>query len=88
MTISLNLPPATLEKIQAQAVASGKDIETVVREAVEFGLAHRKQSLAEVLKPINDAIQASGMGEDEVTALFEQELQSHRSERRSSSARP
>jgi len=88
MTISLDLPPATLEKVQAKAKATGKDVETVVREAVECGLAHRQQSLAEVLKPINEAIQSSGISEDEITTLFEQELQAHRTERRSKSAQP
>ena len=86
MTITLNLPPATLEKVQAEAEATGKDVETVVREALEVGLAHRKRSLADVLQPINDAIQASGMSEEDVTALFERELKAVRAERRSSSA--
>jgi hypothetical protein len=84
MTIRLDLPPATLQKVQDEADATGKDVETVVREAVEVGLAQRKRSLVEVLKPINEAIQASGMSDDEVTALFDRELQAHRTERRSS----
>lgn len=87
MTIQLHLPPAMLEKVQAQADATGKDFETIVREAVEVGLALRKQSLAEILKPINEAIQASGMKDEDVAALFDQELQASRAERRSSSAR-
>ena len=88
MTIRLDLPPATFEKVQAEANATGKDVETVVREAIEVGLAQRKRSLSEALKPLNEAIQASGMNDDEVTALFERELQAHRTERRSSSALP
>ena len=58
-----------------------------MRDAVEVGLSRRSRSLAEALQPINEAIQASGMSEDQVTTLFEQELRAIRSERRASGAR-
>ncbi len=86
MTITINLSPATLEKVQSEAQATGKDVDTIVREALEIGLTHRKRPLAEVLKPINDAMQASGLSEQAVNALFERELKAHRAERRSAKA--
>jgi hypothetical protein len=84
MTLTIHLPPATLQKVQAEAAATGKDVDTVVQEAIEVGLAKRKKSLVEVLAPINEAIRASGMSEKQVTELFERELKAHRSEKLSS----
>jgi hypothetical protein len=86
MTITINLPPATLQKVEAEARATGKDVETVVLDAVEAGIGRRKRSLADVLKPINDAIQASGMSEEETTRLFQRELEAVRAERRARTA--
>ncbi len=88
MTITINLPPATIEQLKAEAEATGKDVETVVREAVETKLARRKQTFAEVLKPIHDEVEASGMSEEEVEALVDKELKAVRAARRSSQGKP
>ena len=88
MTITINLPPATLEQLQAEAQATGKDVETVVRDAVDTRLARRKQTFAEVLKPIHDAVDASGMTPEEAEAFFDQQLSEMRAERRSGKAQP
>ena len=84
MTLTINFSPATLRQLEAEARATGKDVETVVLEAVDATLARRKQTFAEVLKPIHEAIEASGMSEEEVTSLFDSELKAVREERRSS----
>ena len=81
MTIKVDFPPATLERLQAEAEASGKDVETFVQEAVEQKLARRKRTLAEVLQPIRDAVAASGMSDEEVNALLERELRAVRAAR-------
>jgi hypothetical protein len=81
MTITVDFPPATLERIHAEAQASGKDVETFVREAVELQLARRKRTIAEILKPIHDAVDASGMSEAGVNELLEGELRATRAER-------
>ena len=47
MTITVNLPPATIEQLEAEAAATGKDVEKLVREAVQTKLARRKQTFAE-----------------------------------------
>lgn len=88
MTITINLPPATLDQLKAEAQAAGKDVETVVREAVESKLARRKRTFAEILKPVHDAVEASGMSEDDVDALLRAELKAVRDERRSTQAQP
>ena len=87
MTLTIHLPQTTLERIQAEAKASGKDVETFVLQAVEAQLARRKRTLADVLGPMHDAVEASGLGEDQVQKLLERELKAHRAERRPSQAR-
>ncbi len=84
MTIKVDFPPATLERLQVEAQASGKDVETFVREAVEQQLSRRKQTFAEILKPIHDAVDASGLSEAVVDQLLEGELKAVRTERRAS----
>jgi hypothetical protein len=88
LTITINLSPATLEQLKAEAQATGKDVETVVREAVETKLARRKQTFAEILKPIHDAIEESGTSEDEVESLIDKELKAVRKERHSARMGP
>ena len=88
MTLTIDIPQATVDRIRAEAQASGKDVETFVREAVEAKLARRKQTFAEVLKPIHDAVAASGMREEDVDALLEGELRALRAERRSGKTQP
>ncbi|MSR55976.1 MAG: hypothetical protein EXS09_22295 [Gemmataceae bacterium] len=88
MTITINLPPATLDQLKAEAQAAGKDVETVVREAVESKLARRKRTFAEILKPVHDGVDASGMSEDDVDTLLRTELKAVRDERRSTQAKP
>ena len=39
MTLTLSFPPETEAKLRERAAASGKDVETIVREAVEEKLA-------------------------------------------------
>ena len=87
MTITINLPPATLDQLKAEAQATGKDVETVAREAVEMKMALSHLSIREVLRPINEAIAASGMTPEEAEAFFEQELSAMRAERKSSSGK-
>ena len=88
MSITIDLPPAKLKLLQAEAAAMGKDVETVVRDAVDARLARRKQTFAEVLKPIHDAVEASGMTPEEAESFFDRQLSAMRAERRSGQPRP
>ena len=45
MTLTIDFPPATLEKLKAEAAATGKDLQTVVREAVDAKFARRTRPL-------------------------------------------
>jgi predicted DNA-binding protein len=88
MTITVTLPPATIEKLQAEADATGKDISTLVTEAVEKNMALAKVSLKDALKPMQDAIAASGMAAEDADAILEQELADDRAEQRASRGKP
>lgn len=83
MTLTINLPPATIERLQAQAAASGMDVETFVREAVEAKLTGKKRSFLEILKPLHDEVEQSGISEDELDALIEREIAAVRAEKHS-----
>lgn len=84
MTISINLPPATIEKLQAQAAASGKDIETFVREAVEVKLAVAGQSFREIMAPVHEDFRKSGMSEQELESLVDEAVAEVRADRKAS----
>jgi hypothetical protein len=72
MTLTIDLPPATLAQLKAEAAATGKDVQTVVREAVEARFAQRRQTLADILKPIHDQVEASGVSDQELDELVDQ----------------
>jgi hypothetical protein len=88
MTITIYVPQATLDRVQSEAQASGKDLDTFVLEAIEAKLARRKRTLADVLQPIHEAVEASGLSERAVETLLEQELKAHRSERHAGLTKP
>ncbi len=82
MSITINLPPATLDWLHAQSQASGKNVETLVAEAVESKLAFSKLSFADAIRPLQDAVAASGLRAEEAEKIFEEELATSRRERR------
>lgn len=74
MTITIDLPPATIKKLHAQAAASGKDVETFVREAVEARLVVTGLTFRQILEPIHQEAEASGISEEELTSMADQEV--------------
>jgi len=80
MTLRIDFPPATLEQLKAEAAATGKDIQTVVSEAVEARFARRRQTFADILKPIHDEVEASGIGEDELEKLVDDAVEDARAD--------
>jgi len=86
MTLTIHLPPATLEKLHAQAAASGKDVDTLVCEAVEEKFVKQKRSFLEILKPIHDEVDQSGIRDDELDELIEQEIAAVRAQNSPSTA--
>ncbi len=84
MTITITLPSATEQRLRAQAAATGKDLATLVVEAVEAKLAV-SPSIRQILKPIHDEVRRSGIGEPELDSLLTDELKAVRAERQSKS---
>jgi hypothetical protein len=80
MTLTIDLPSATLQELQAEAAATGKDVQTVVREAVEARFARRRQTFAEILQPLHDEAEASA-SEAELAALAEEAVARTRTSR-------
>lgn len=83
MTITLNLPPTTEEQLRAQAAATGKNISTLVVEAVQARLALAQLRLQDILAPVHQKFRRSGMSETELNTFLEESLEKARSERRS-----
>jgi hypothetical protein len=83
MTITIDLPPATEEQLRAQAEATGKNISTLIVEAVEARLALAQLRFKDILAPVHAEFRSSGMTENEFTTLLEDSLEEARTERRS-----
>lgn len=81
MTIAIDFSPALLEQLRARSHATGKDLPTIIREAVENDLRRNTGSISAALRPIQDAIAESGVSHDDAERLFEDELRSLRAER-------
>ncbi len=83
MTLTITLPPATEERLRAQAKATGKEISTLVVEAVEARLSLAQLSLRDILSPVHDDFRHSGLTDSEVDELLDDAVDEARSERRS-----
>jgi hypothetical protein len=88
MTITINLPPATEDRLRAQAEATGKDLGTLVVEAVEARLALTQPSLRDILAPVHEDFRKSGMTEAELDSFLQASLAKGRSERESAPGTP
>ena len=82
MTITLELPTEMEHELLAQAAASGKDVGTLIREAVAEKLHGSLLTFAQVLSPVHEEFRKSGMTTAELDSLLEQELAGARKERR------
>jgi len=88
MTITINLPVAMERKLQAQAAATGKDVETIVREAVEVQLAVSTSSFQDILAPLHEEVASSGISEEDLAMLVDQEVAAVRSARSTTGMQP
>jgi len=82
MTITVTLPPATEERLRAQAKATGKDISELVLEAVEARLSLAELGLRAILAPVHEDFRKSGMTESELESLLNETLAEARAERK------
>ncbi len=78
--VALNLPTHLLTQIEALAAASGKDRVEVIVEMLKRELP--LPSLADAVGPVHENFRQSGMTEEEVDTLIEEEVKAVRAERR------
>jgi hypothetical protein len=71
MTLTIDFPPETEQKLLARAAATGKDVATLVREAVEEKLRTALPTFAEVLAPVHEDVRQSGLTDAELNRLLE-----------------
>jgi hypothetical protein len=71
MSLTISLPRDLEVKVQEAAAQQGQDLEAYVIDAVERALG--KRSLDEMLAPLRAQFAASGMTEEELTALVKAE---------------
>lgn len=83
MTITIDLSPDTAEQLRAQAEATGKNVSTLVIEAVQARLALAQLQFKDVLAPVHGDFRRSGMTEPELDELLDDSLEKARRERRS-----
>jgi hypothetical protein len=70
MTITITLPPGMEERLRAQSEATGKDIATLVVEAVEARLSLSQIRLRDILAPVHEDFRKSGMTDAELDELL------------------
>ncbi|TWT73637.1 hypothetical protein Pla123a_35250 [Posidoniimonas polymericola] len=75
--MTLHIPDDLAKQLADQASAAGVDYEAFVvsqlRASVSQAKASQQADLNEVLSPVREAFEQSGMTEDEAVELFEQE---------------
>jgi len=85
MTITITLPPATEERLRAQAEATGKDLGKLDVEALEVRLSLAQLRLRDILSPVHEDFRNSGMTAGDLDALLNDALSEVRHERSSDS---
>lgn len=71
MSLTISLPRDLETRVLEAAARQGQDAEAYVIDAVERAL--RKRSLDDLLAPVREQFAASGMSEEELTALVKAE---------------
>jgi hypothetical protein len=79
MTLLVPISPEAQAKLTAKAAASGVDVTTFAAKTLER--AAFRPTLDEVLAPLRQEFEESGMTEDELTDLLEQTKHEARAER-------
>jgi hypothetical protein len=82
MTLTLDLPPELEKKLRERATASGQDVAGYLYRLIERELrggngggplaTSAGKTLDQILAPIREGFQQSGLTEEELTALFEE----------------
>ncbi len=81
MSVTIELPPETAEKLRFRVTAKGRDVTDFVLQAIEEKLQAIEPSFAEIVAPIHEGFRESGMSDQELDELLEQALTEVRAER-------
>ena len=85
MVLSISISPEAAAKLQEKATAAGVDVPTYAAQQLER-IAASPRSLSELSGPVAEAFTQSGMSEDELSDLLEDEKHELRAERRNKRA--
>ena len=80
MVLSLSISAEAEAKLREKAVAAGVDLATYASKTLERVAS--RPSLEEVLKPLRDEFNESGMSEEQLTEFLEEAKHDSRAERR------
>lgn len=71
MTVTLELEPKVESLLEKRAKADGCDVQGYVKKLIEKDV-NRKRTFDEILAPFRQAVEESGISDDELDALFTQ----------------
>jgi hypothetical protein len=71
MSITVELPAETEQKLRDRAAESGQEVATLARELIERGIAS-KPTLDEILSPFRRQVKDSQTTDEELSQLFEE----------------
>ena len=69
MTLHISLPPETEAKLRQRADAAGRDVAGYVEELIERDLT-KPRSLLEAAEPFARAVEAAGVGDEELKQIL------------------
>lgn len=69
MTVTLDLKPEVESLLEERARADGCDVEGYVKKLIEEDVS-RKRTFDEILAPFRQAVERSGISDDELDSLF------------------
>ena len=85
MSITLNLTPASEQKLRMKANSAGLSVESFIDQMLESGASDTpkpKRSFDEIVEPARRAFEESGMTDDDLKEIAEEALREVRQERR------
>jgi hypothetical protein len=88
MTINIELRPDEERELRERALTSGRELPEYVQQVLEEHIrsvprpAKPSKTFDQILAPVREGWQQSGMTEEEITALFEETRDEVRKERR------
>ena len=82
MTLTIQLPSDAEARIAEKARRAGVDVTTYVQRVLQVDAT--RPSLDELLKPVRDAFEESGMSEEQLSALLVTAKKQMRADRRDS----